>query len=67
MPPVTLALMMLPARLPGTSAPKTPCVTGPSALVGVTSVSPVTRAAMKPITTASGTAITPAHHGIANR
>ena len=56
--------MMLPERLPGVITPKINCVTGPRAFVGVTSVSPVTRAATKPITTASGTAISPAHSGI---
>ena len=43
------------------------CVTGPSALVGVTSVSPVTRAATTPIAIASGIATMPAHQGIPKR
>src|SRR5512140_3471047 len=42
-------------------------VTGPSALVGVVSVSPVTRAAMTPMITDSGSASTPAHTGIWKR
>ena len=63
-PPVTLAPMRFAVRWCGMSAPYMNCVTGPSALVGVVSVSPVTRAATTPMTTDSGTAMTPAHHGM---
>src|SRR4051812_20544797 len=42
-------------------------VTGPNAFVGVTSVSPVTRGATNPMTTAKGTERMPAQIGILKR